>query len=567
MTNIKRLLNKESWTGQELGKLLLANTAHTYKEALKGNYKAPAIFNENEFNKMLDNITTEAQAKQYKNYYAIDSWIRRRPAIASGFYLNGQSDYLRIENALMQANFAEEIYIYMEQLPAIMTEKEYDEIRAKRIEEYFIEEDGAENHCNIFDLIARCIDFNLDKLEKHPTKPNILKTIKKKYLKEPVKSNLILSSYNELYGNGYYTIGDKRSDQMSQEEWEKALEPLKEDLYIKDYLTEYGENLASNIAFSKITDKQKVIFADGKAPIEWHTYQEPPEELNKWDIIEQGLLPEIYGEEDGKAFNASMQDFYNEYKELINICLEDMEKNYKYKFSKLPIKEWEKILITRRELYKLDFYGEQARAESDRFIFDGNKRALFNGIAIIRPSDLIGKARCIDDTKDNYREPNIDGLLSSNTLEAYFTEAPNYAYNVESMEDAREGIKANLYYLQGYNKQIDLTIELTGIKELEIFKERADALKAKIDRLNRIRELLYKQIKDTDYKDKELQRRKLEVLEDIFPPIEYKESLTIPEENIAKAKEIAEDFTAYKNNQILFDDLLCYYPEDTKGAN
>ena len=189
-----------------------------------------------------------------------------------------------------------------------------------------------------------------------------------------------------------------------------------------------------------------------------------------------------------------------------------------------------------------------------------------NGIAILRPSDIISKSRCIDE-RGYYVEPDIHPAISSHSLEAFFTESEDYAENIATVEDARSGLLANYYYLQGYNKQIDLIIALTDVPELEVFKQDLRGLEDKIQALNDLVPFLYKQIRDTDYRDKELQARKMEVLKDIFPPLDYK-SLTIPEENIARAQELVGSFKAFLEQRVEFEDLLCTIPEreDGEGA-
>ena len=199
--------------------------------------------------------------------------------------------------------------------------------------------------------------------------------------------------------------------------------------------------------------------------------------------------------------------------------LADMDKNYfsgdEIKAAELPIEEWGTTLISWRRLYELDFYGERDEAESDIQLFNGNKRALLNGIAILRPSDLLEKSRRIDE-RGYYTEPDITQAISSHSLEAFFTESEEYAENIAAVEEARSGLLSNYYFLMGYNKQIDLVIALVDVPELSIFKQDLEGLEKKIKALNDLVPMLYRQIRDTDYKDKELQARKMEVLKDII---------------------------------------------------
>lgn len=598
MADIKRLLNKKGWTGRELGQLLLANVAHEYRQALEGNYTPTPLVTEAEFSKMLHSLTDRVQGHAYNEYYSVYEWLKARPAITNGYYMNGQNDLATIRNYIMQALFAEDVYRYVEQLPAIMTQKQFDELKAERVEAYFKDaEDGDELQSNIFNLVERAIAYYLRKLQKEPQKPNPLKAIRKKYVSQPVKSKLILSRYNEITGEGYYTLEDgRRSDEMTSEEWQAALTTPKMAKALEQMRATDGSGTeyTQAIAMQRLTDRARIIFNGGTdedadkaqhkadyerglaVPCQWHYYEDPPKDLTKWDIIEQELLLELYpadidgsGDEYSESnFTASMQDFFTEFKELATAMLADMDKKYfsgdEIQAAKLPLEEWESTLISWRRLYELDFYGEREAAESDIQLFNGNKRALLNGIAILRPSDLLEKSRRIDE-RGYYTEPDITQAISSHSLEAFFTESEEYAENIAAVEEARSGLLSNYYFLMGYNKQIDLVIALVDVPELSIFKQDLRGLEERVKALNDLVPILYRQIRDTDYKDKELQARKMEVLKDIFPPLDI-DSLTIPEENIEEAQELVSSFKAFSEQHMRFESLLCYRPEDEEDG-
>jgi len=598
MADIKRLLNKKGWTGRELGQLLLANVAHEYKQALEGNYSPTPLVSAGEFSKMLHSLTDRVQGHTYNDYYSVYDWLKSRPAIVNSYFMNGQNDYSTIRNYILQALFAEDVYRYVEQLPAIMTQKQFDELKAERVEAYFKDaEDGDELQSNIFNLVERAIAYYLRKLQKEPQKPNPLKAIRKKYVSQPVKSKLILSRYNEITGEGYYTLEDgRRSDEMTSEEWQAAITtPLMEETLANMRAeTPDGLQLTSDLAQQRLIERARVIYNGGTdedadkaqeeadyrrgyaTPVVWHTYTEPPKDLTKWDIIEQELLLELYPADiDGSGdaytesnFNASMQDFFTEFKELATAMLSDMDKNYfsgdEVQAAKLPLEEWGTTFISWRRLYELDFYGERGEAESDIQLFNGNKRALLNGIAILRPSDLLEKSRRIDE-RGYYAEPDISQAISSRSLEALFTDSEDYAENIAVIEDARSGLLSNYYFIKGYNKQIDLVISLVDVPELEVFKQDLEGLEKKIKALNDLVPMLYRQIRDTDYKDKELQARKMEVLKDVFQPLDF-ESLTIPEENIEEAQGLVSSFKAFSEQHMRFESLLCYRPEDEEDG-
>lgn len=588
--DIKRLLNKKGWTGRELGIIELTNMAVQFRQALQGEEPKPLI-ETSQLQKMVNEIKDPVQGRAYNGYISIHEWLSLKYNIAQTQIQQAQLQYRTLEGFITTAILAEDVYRYVEQLPAIMTQKQYDEAREQGIEAYLTDEDGKDLQSNIFNLIERATAFYLHKLQTEPEKPNPLKAIRKKYIAQPVKSKLILDRYNEVTGEGYYTLEDgRRSDQMTSEEWQEALTTPK----MKEALTQMratdgsGTDYTRAIAQQRLIDHSRVIFNGGTeeeadkaqekadyerglaAPVKWHTYTEPPTDLTKWDIIEQELLLEFYpasldGEDpySESNFNASMEDFKEEFSELVAAMLSDMDKRYfkgdKIQASKLPVKEWETTLISWRRLYELDFYGERAEAESDTRIFNGNKRALFNGVAIVRPSDLLNKSRRIDE-QGYYIEPEIQSSLENFSLEAFFTEAEDYASNIEVMETSRETFLDSYYFIIGYNYAIDRIAAVYDVPELEVFKMSIEELSDRIDAFNALVPVLYSRIKDTDYSDKELQAKKLQVLKDYFQPVEYK-ALAIPEKNIKEIEELLEDFKAFKpENADRFYNLLCTRP-------
>lgn len=579
MLNIDRLLKKKGWTGAELGKLELANAALAYKKAVEDNNPEtePAI-SRADFEKMLSTLKDPTEGRVYNGYISIHNWIANTSQVAIAQDQQAQLQFDKLWSFIENAITAEDLYSYIEELPLIMTEKQYKETVEKRTQE-ILKSDGEDLQSNIFNLIERATAFYLHKLQTEPEKPNPLKAIRKKYIAQPVKSKLILDRYNEVTGECYYTLEDgRRSDQMTIEEWQDAITRATDE--------------TDTIAQQRIIDRFRVIFNGGTeeeadkaqekadyerglaVPAEWHTYTEPPTDLTKWDIIEQELLFEFYPASlDGEDpytesnFNASMEDFKKEFSELVNAMLSDMDKRYfkgdKVQASKLPVKEWATTLISWRRLYELDFYGERAEAESDTSIFNGNKRAIFNGIAIIRASD-IGSCRRIDPETGYYTAPDLRKSLLPLSLEAFFTDSEKYSENVERVEQARKLLISSVYFVDGFNKALELIASMYDVEEVKLFTRPTDWLKKRVDALNSSIYMLYMRIKNTDYEEPELREKKLEVLKDIFQPIDLKK-LRIPEAKIKLAKQNMKDFKGFKDSsKDPYLQLCIYNPEEAE---
>ena len=569
MLNIDRLLKKKGWTGEELGRLELANTLNMFSQSLQGIQEPVPIVSKADFRKMLDTITDPIEGRIYNCYISIHEWFSTAYTYATANEQQAHLNFNELMTTITNSITAESVYKYVSELPLIMTEKQYKQTVEQRTEE-ILAKDG-ETAFNLFNLLVEALDYYIRQLQKEPRKANPLKPLKKKLEAEKVTDPLILTKYNKVMKYGYLETPDgKRSDKLSSEEWAKALMPdnrpynpeaEKERRILTHAHFMYTEGMSFEEADSAV---YKASVERGKT-IEptFHYYPEPPEDLNKWEILETGDLGEYYvslwGEErEGLSYEESIvadaKDFIKEYPTVVKALLEDMEQ-YIEGVSSIPVEEWVNQLYSWRDLYRVNAYGFREMYTDDIAIFDGNRRAQLNGIAILKPNS-IGCTR-IDRETGFYKAPDIRNILYSISLEQYFTDAEGYAESLEKMERAKKLLLDSLYFLKGYNLALDLIADRFKLEELEVAKLSTDNLEERIQALNSSIELLYKRIKETDYEDEELKAKKLEVLKDVFTPISL-DGLEIPEEKIEKAKADMKDFKAFKDEMLDLRLTLCY---------
>ena len=569
--NIDKLLNKQGWTGEELGRLELANTFTAFSQVLQGVKNPKDLISEADFQKMLDTIKEQEEGRTYNNYLKIHDWIAKLYNMAIAHEQQAQLNFNKLLSILSNAMIAEDLYKYIERLPAIMTEKQYKDIVASRTKE-ILHPDGEEIGFNVFNLLEQALLYYMGLLQKEPRKKNPLKPLKKKLEQELVTDPRILSRYNEVMGYGYYEREDgTRSDKVPHEEWAK-LNPVTEDpealenlqIMRYDFINKkiMEEGLTRQEAKEELEKVQELsLYEDKKST--WNFYENPPEDLNKWEILQAGDLSEYYPALGGKGTDeeklADIEAFKKEFPEVVATLLKDMEQFIKG-ISSIPTKEWLDNVYMWEDLYKADFYGfRKDYVNSDTTIFDGNYRAIFNGIAILRPSDLLDKSFCIND-KGYYEAPDPRKAILSLSLEKFFTESDSYATETARVEEERETFRQSIYYLLGYNKALELIAEKYKVEEVLVAQI---PFKGMIDRVNAFNALvrrLYTQIKDTHYEDKEIQEKKLEVLKDILYPIDDS-FLVIPEERIAQAKKAMKDFKAFKDSNYDLCAILCTIPE------
>lgn len=587
MADIKRLLSKKGWTGRELGILELTNMCAIFRQAVEGKDPRP-IVEQTQLRMMINAITDGQQRQIYNGYISIHEWISVQYNIAQTHLQQAQLRYRELYDYITDAIFAEDVYSYIERLPVIMSKKQFEDAKAEGIEAQLKGKDGEDLYCTVFDLIERAITYYSRQLQEHPGKPNPLKAIRKKYVRQPIKSKVILSQWNEVQGEGYYTIEDgsgRRSDAMTAEEWAEAIITPAMMEALGDSDTRAKIVAKRNITRAKAlfdggTEKDadeaqhKTDYELGLAtPVKWHYYEDPPADLMKWDVIEQELLQDFYPADiDGSGdkyseenFTRSMEDFISEFDELVASIvkvIDELHFDSVTRLDQIPVGRWWSTRWSRRKLYEIDFFGERGDLDADASAFDGNKRALFNGIAILRTA---GFGQCIDE-RGYYVAPDIYHTLSNLTLEAFFPEADDYAETIDSVETARHTLIESYYRLKGYNLSLSLIAKHYDVPDLTIFQMDVAGVEDKIRAFNDGVLFLYKKIADTDYADNSLKEKKLQVLKDFFYPIEC-DSITIPAENIREAEALLKDFAAFApENASRFDSLLCVLPEEPFGG-
>ena len=575
MTDIKRLLNKKGWTGEEVGKAIILNLIHDYKQAMQGIERPTELFTQTQINTMISSITDRAQGQLFNRYVGLNNWISQNHAIATARYEQVRGEINRLLLIISTATAAEDEYKYIEQLPAIMTQKQYDEIRAWKIEEQLAGGNGTDDIGHgVFNMLELAIEHFVRLLQTEPRNANPLKIIKKKYQAAPVKSQRILSRYNEVMGEGYYTLPDgRRSDQMTNEEWQEAL-------FTPEMKEALNSPQISDIAMARILNRARIIFDGGTeeaadveqkkreaekgylVPCEWHTYKEPPKDLTKWEIIETGGLHEYYpalAGEDYGTYTEQVEDFKQEFPELFTAVITEIDKTFfkgKSGIAGLPLEKWEDTVYTWRELYNINFFGFRAYIEADTNIFGDNRRAILNGIAILRPSDLLNESPRID-KRGYYTEPEHKNAFSSAAGLEQFTPLndEDYLSNIEQLESSRKIVENNYYFLLGYDKAIELIAGYINLPEFCIFKINASPVLARIEALNDLIFMLYKRITDTDYLDNFTKEQKLQVLKDYFQPIKGND-IIIPKEAIAEAKARLHGMEAFRVQDGVFLSIL-----------
>jgi hypothetical protein len=303
-----------------------------------------------------------------------------------------------------------------------------------------------------------------------------------------------------------------------------------------------------------------------KSPIIKKHYEDESETVTKGNVLRSCELLDIYPIDIKGSGNSwehinfveSMQDFYCEFSEVIDAVIEDMNSKKGIDISNVPLEEWDSTVFSRRELYNIDFYGEKFEIENDINIFNGDKQTLLNGIAIIRPSDLLNKSLLIDED-GNYIQPQLPESEDVGTLRSLFPENEQYACSSEFIESAYEQLVYSYSVLLGYNTQLDEVAKFIDVPAVSVFKIDLSAMNQRFEALCNIIENLKTNIETNVYHliDKDLQQRKLDVIEDFFPRIKL-DDLSIPENDIETMRTLIADFSAFAYENTRKFDFFVY---------
>lgn len=570
MVDIKRLLKKKSWTGKEIGQIILVDTLKAYKRAIDTSnpLEQPEVTKE-QLDYMVSTLTNESEWETYRGYISIYDWIQHTSQLVSTQEQSAIAQYAQYYGFIANALTAENTYQYIAELPVTMTEKQYTDFLKKRIQE-ILKPNGQDRKDSAIQLILKAIDYYINLLETHPRAKNPLKPLKKKLQEEPIADLNILKHYNNAH---ITTVASNNEDDIfsvfadidkdpnqSPEEKEKTKFELLKLMHKVLAGYQYTNGLTPEEAQERI---QKEALEGG------YIKEVTPENIpTKWEILTNGDLSEYYQliAEEKKTPEEKAEvisTFYSIFPEVVKALLKDIEDKYKLtEIKKLPLEKWLDALYSWEGLYKLDFYGFKEAITKNSVIFEGNQRALKNGIAIIKPSPLENLQR-IDPKTGYYTPPDISQTMDSLSLLSFMPEHKAYREeNVQIVANAKRLLIGCYYFIEGYNTALDIIKELYDVEEVDILKRPTEWLTIKMENLNNVIYLLYSQIGQTDYEDPILRERKREVLRENFQPM-FLEKLKIPKARLDKAKKDMRDFKVFRDTDIdPYLQLCFYYPEE-----
>lgn len=589
--DIKSLLNKKGWTGLEVGQALIASLIHEMKHLGK---EVTPLFSQADLDRMESGIKSRDQYVAYGVFRSIYSAVVDGFNKGQGLYQQFYNGYYRHFMILQQIMSSEQALKELEAHPLIMTQEQYDRLKAE------ITEENRSTPLSFRDILFDLLSYYMRKDQEDPASiPEAIRAALETSKAEPVTNKRILENYNEDMAAGYYTLPDgSRSDQMTSEEWQEALkkdymkrhqltingEPASYEETLKTFnqerwnwgrrllyggmdsirgaLEEKGLSLPEGTNEALLMEEIENLLIMGgdkehhgeKSPIQaliegessysttWHYYDDPPEDLTKYDILDQ--LSERYcGAYTDRLLNGELveelseaeqlKEFITDYPALFSALKGEIERLIP-STKKLKANQRCKEITTWGELADLEIPYYQAYIEPDIYSianryqentgggYAQHKRISSKGIAIIQKPHKWD----LDEQGDYQEERNpLHLFLNIGTI----------AENQESRIDiqaARETLMIPaLRYLYAYNVLIEIIGRAYDIEGIEHLKQKLSTFEHQLEATNDYIYLLYY----TVYGTPEEKAQKREYIKELFKPIEV-EDLKPTQEAIASVE-------------------------------
>ena len=188
-----KITDNKGWTGEEVGRLILKNSIHSYTEAIKGNRNPKPIFSQDELETMVKNMSLNRPSfdlEMYNRYIALEHWIGKYVTITNNVYSTSFSDIITITIIAGNIRNIQEGFYDRSRLPIITTREQFEKDTLKLLKSY------TKKHSSHYTL-AEIIDQFIYSDDSKKVK-KILKTYKKE---APKARDFLKSHWEEATGN------------------------------------------------------------------------------------------------------------------------------------------------------------------------------------------------------------------------------------------------------------------------------------------------------------------------------------------------------------------------------
>lgn len=122
------LLRKKNWTGDEIGKAILYSLVDAHQQALDGVVSPSPAFSSDQLQTMIGSLSDSVQLRRYNSYIGLQNWLIQYQAVSTAYGKQVMGELDMISGVLCAALAVEEDLRNLDNLPVIMTRKQYDDL-------------------------------------------------------------------------------------------------------------------------------------------------------------------------------------------------------------------------------------------------------------------------------------------------------------------------------------------------------------------------------------------------------------------------------------------------------
>jgi len=218
MAKIDTLLKKSKGklTGDEVGRLMIADLVECYKHSLTEGDVNTGLFTDKEKTELVNAIEGKEEIARYNKYRYLNDFLTRFPVLIFSREQMFENYYFRLYSLLKTARAAEDEYFFEKFRPLIVTEEKYKELVAQELDD---KKSWAYTPEKLFfdRLNAIIADY---KAGKHTGLNAKLEATKR----QPIKRERIKANYWASGENGRYETKDgKTESQVNPVIWQELL--------------------------------------------------------------------------------------------------------------------------------------------------------------------------------------------------------------------------------------------------------------------------------------------------------------------------------------------------------
>ena len=556
---IDRLLKKKEWTGEEIGKLFLANTIDGYNKVMAGDHNPTPLFSQEKLDNMVKGIESSHEGNIYNRYVRLHDWISTSISTTSTAVQQLNSEIRLFIMYITQFDTIEGALEHLAWQPVIMTSKEFEDKKQEKLDDFFTDEDGSEIGYNILELVFEAISHFTNLATANPRRVNPIKNILRDYKKRPVESEHIHNIYGEATASGYYLLKDgRRSDHIGEKNFKQLLQDGSVYIQPSEMQSEYFNHDIRNLEYTlNMTEEEAEEIINNPSPTgipaTFYYYTEAPEDFMKIDVLE-GDFYEFYPDSydlDDEGITEQAQLLQEEFPELLEAILEYIDdKVFKGEtnYSKTPLEKWTNgNIITYREVYDRNLFDNRDHWDEEHFLFDGTQGAR-NGVAVLKEKSFSIR----QDDKGHYKEVDFMSSLDRGRGLLSFTPAnEDYENEIAWIEHSRELLLNAYTEILIHDTVIDLLDEYLNLDDFQVFNMGADKERMRINALDESIHKLKDMIQSLShyFHNKEEQEAKLNVLDEVFYPFNA-DDITLDKNFIQEIKlDIYSDLRLFDDSQ------------------